>query len=82
MMPEWLVIGTDDARAFTATPGDFTFGVCSAAEAAQNPEPAVCQVSPSAEPEGMDTVPPPGVSLSSELDVTAGPAVLQGVVVP
>jgi glucan 1,4-alpha-glucosidase len=74
--------GTDDARAFTATPGDFSFGVCSAAEAAQNPEPAVCQVAPSAEPEVMDTVPPAGVSLSSELDVTAGPAVLQGVTVP
>jgi glucoamylase len=74
--------GTDDARAFTATPGDFTFGVCSAAEAAQSPEPAVCQVPPSSEPEVLDTVPPPGVSLSSELDVTAGPAVLQGVTVP
>jgi glucoamylase len=74
--------GTDDARAFTATPGDFSFGVCSAAEAAQTPEPAVCQVAPSAEPEVMDTVPPAGVSLSSELDVTAGPAVLQGVTVP
>ena len=74
--------GTDDARAFTATPGDFTFGVCSAAEAAQNPEPAVCQVAPSSEPEVMDTVPPAGVSLSSELDVTAGPAELQGVTVP
>jgi hypothetical protein len=53
-------------RAFTATPGACTFGICSAAEAAQNPEPQACQVSPSIEPEVMDTVPPPGVSLSSE----------------
>jgi glucoamylase len=74
--------GTDDARAFTPTPGDYTFGVCSAAEAAQNPEPQVCQVSPSAEPEVLDTVPPAGVSLASELNVLAAPAELQGVTVP
>ena len=45
--------GTDDARAFTATPGAFSFGVCSAAEAAQSPEPQACEVSPSIEPEVM-----------------------------
>jgi glucoamylase len=74
--------GTDDARAFTATPGDYTFGVCSAAEAAQSPEPAVCQVAPAAEPEVLDSVPPAGVTLAGELNVLTGPAVLQGVVVP
>ena len=84
--------GTDDARAFTATPGSFTFGVCSAAEAGQSPEPQACQVSPSIEPEVMDTVPPSGVSLGSELNVLAypgnttttltTPVQLQGVTVP
>lgn len=84
--------GADDARAFTATPGGYTFGVCSAAEAGQNPEPQACQVSPSIEPEVMDTVPPPGVSLATELNVLdypgnttttlATPVQLQGVTVP
>jgi glucoamylase len=84
--------GTDDARAFTATPGAYTFGVCSAAQVAQNLEPQACQVSPSIEPEVLGTVPPPGVSLSSELNVLAypgnttttlaTPVQLQGVTVP
>jgi glucoamylase len=74
--------GTDDARGFTATPGGYTFGVCSAAQAAQNPEPQACQVSPSIEPKVMDTVPPPGVSLASELNVLANPVQLQGVTIP
>jgi glucoamylase len=84
--------GIDDARAFTATPQAFTFGVCSAAEAGESPEPEVCQVSPSIEPEVMDTIPPAGVSLSQELNVLnypgnttttlATPVVLHGVTVP
>jgi glucoamylase len=84
--------GTDDARAFTATPGAFTFGVCSAAEAAQSPEPQVCQVSPSIEPEVLDTVPPAGVTLSGELNLLnypgnttttlTTPPQLQGITVP
>src|SRR5450755_3721841 len=84
--------GTDDARAFTATPGAYSFGVCSAAEAGQSPEPQACQVSPSIEPEVMDTVPPSGVTLSPELNVLAYPGnttttlvtppQLQGVTVP
>ena len=84
--------GTDDARAFTATPGAFTFGVCSAAEAAQSPEPQVCQVSPSIEPEVLDTVPPAGVTLGSELNLLnypgnttttlTTPPQLQGITVP
>ena len=84
--------GTDDARAFTATPGAYSFGVCSAAEAGQTPEPAACQVSPSIEPEVMDTVPPPGVALPAELNLLdypgnttttlTTPPQLQGVTVP
>jgi carbohydrate-binding DOMON domain-containing protein len=79
--------GTDDARAFTSVPGDFTFGVCAQASA----DPA-CQVSPSIEPEVMDTIVPSGVSVASELNVLsypgnttttlATPVVLQGVTVP
>jgi glucoamylase len=84
--------GTDDARGFTATPGGYTFGVCSAAQAAQTPEPQACQVSPSIEPKVMDTVPPAGVPLASELNVLAypgnttttlaTPVQLQGVTIP
>jgi glucoamylase len=69
--------GTDDARAFTSVPGAYTFGVCAAASS----DP-VCQVSPSVEPEVMDTIVPAGVSVASELNVLAGPVVLQGVTVP
>jgi glucoamylase len=79
--------GTDDARAFTSVPGDFTFGVCAGASA----DPA-CQVSPSIEPEVMDTIAGSGVSVASELNVLsypgnttttlATPVVLQGVTVP
>jgi glucoamylase len=84
--------GTDDARAFTPAPGDFTFGVCPAAEAAQSPEPQVCQVSASIEPEVLDTVPPAGVTLGSELNLLnypgnttttlTTPPQLQGITVP
>ena len=38
--------GNDDARTFTATPGAYTFGVCSAAVAAEPSPPAICSVSP------------------------------------
>jgi glucoamylase len=80
--PGWVVtaavfgqdgFGTNDARAFAPTPGGYTFGVCSAAEAAQSPEPQACQVSPSIEPEVMDTVPPAGVSVSTELNLLGYP---------
>jgi glucoamylase len=79
--------GTDDARAFTATPQAYTFGVCATASAAED-----CQVSPSIEPEVMDTIAVPGVSIASELNILnypgntttqlTTPVVLQGVTVP
>ncbi|MGD0559053.1 MAG: glucodextranase DOMON-like domain-containing protein [Streptosporangiaceae bacterium] len=79
--------GTDDARAFTATPEAYTFGVCAAASSAQ-----VCQVSPSIEPEVMDTIAVPGVSIGSELNLLnypgntttqlTTPVLLQGATVP
>ncbi|HUN30678.1 MAG TPA: glucodextranase DOMON-like domain-containing protein [Trebonia sp.] len=76
--------GTDDARTFTATPGAYTFGVCSAAVAGQASPPAICSVSPSAVPYVLDTIPPSGVSVQAELDPTLStPGVqLQGVTVP
>lgn len=83
---------TNDARPITATPGAYSFGVCSASQASASPEPAVCKVTPANEPEVMDTVPPPGVNVTSELNLldypgnttstVATPVRLQGVTVP
>jgi glucoamylase len=76
--------GNDDARTFTATPGDFTFGVCSAAVAGGSSPPAVCSADPGSVPLVMDTIPPATVNVQTELDPTANPSgvVLQGVTVP
>ncbi|HEX3961941.1 MAG TPA: glucodextranase DOMON-like domain-containing protein [Trebonia sp.] len=76
--------GTDDARAFTATPGSYTFGVCPAAVASAASPPAICSVSPSGVPYVMDTIPPSGVDVQAELDPTINTAgvQLQGVTVP
>ncbi len=68
----------DLARAFTPTPGAFTFGVC---PTSSDPNP-ICSVSPSAVPKVIDTITPTGVAQSTELDPTLGPVVLQGVTVP
>jgi glucoamylase len=67
----------DQARAFTATPGAFTFGVC--APGGTSP---ICSVDPSTVPKVMDTITPTGVSQATELNPTLGPVVLQGVAVP
>ncbi|MCW2892079.1 MAG: Glucan 1,4-alpha-glucosidase, partial [Actinomycetia bacterium] len=61
----------------TTNPGAFTLGVCPVG----GTEP-ICSLSPSAVPEVMDTITPPGVSQGTELDPTLGPVVLQGVTVP
>jgi glucoamylase len=76
--------GTDDARTFTATPGAFTFGVCSAAVASQASPPAICSGNPSAVPYVMDTIPPSDVNVQAELDPTINTSgvQLQGVTVP
>jgi glucoamylase len=76
--------GNDDARTFTATPGDYTFGVCSAAVAAEPSPPAICSVDPSTVPIVMDTIPPSTVNVQTELDPTLNPSgvALQGVTVP
>ena len=67
----------DQARAFTATPGSYSFGVC--APGGTSP---ICSVGPSTVPKAVDVLTPPGVSQATELDPTAGPVVIQPVTVP
>ncbi len=79
--------GFDDARTFTATPGAYTFGVCTAAIASGPAPPAICGDSPGNVPYVLDTIPPSSVNVQKELDPT-NPAnattgvVLEGVTVP
>jgi glucan 1,4-alpha-glucosidase len=68
---------SDQARAFTATPGAFSFGVCATASSD-----AHCTFDPNSVPKVMDTITPSGVSQSTELDYTPGPVVLQDVTIP
>ena len=68
---------SDQARAFTATPGGFTFGVCAVGGTAP-----ICSVNPSTVPKAVDVITPSGVSQATELDPTLGPVVIQSVTVP
>jgi glucoamylase len=68
---------SDQARAFTSTPGAYSFGVCANGGAAP-----ICSVDPNSVPKVMDTITPAGVSQAAELDPTLGPVVLQGVTAP
>jgi glucoamylase len=68
---------SDQARAFTATPGAFTFGVCAAGGTAK-----ICTVDPGTVPKAMDVITPAGVSQVTELDPTLGAVVIQPVTVP
>jgi glucoamylase len=78
--------GNDDARTFTATPGAYTFGVCSASVAGGPDPPAICSYNPNDVPIVLDTIPPSGVDVQSELNPTlpanANGVQLQGVTVP
>jgi glucoamylase len=67
----------DQARAFTSTPQDFSFGVCGPGVSSP-----ICAVDPGTVPKVMDTFTPAGVSQATELDPTRGAVVLQGVTVP
>ncbi len=68
----------DQARAFTSTPGAFTFGVC--ATASSDPH---CTVDPATVPKVLDLLTPPGILQSNELDYTLhNPVTLQGVFIP
>ena len=68
--------GSDQARNFTATPGAYTFGVCPVGGTAP-----VCSSGPDTVPKVMDTLTPPGIAQSDELDPTKGTVVLHGVTV-
>jgi glucoamylase len=76
--------GVDDARMFTATPGAYTFGVCTAAVAGGPSPPPVCSYNPADVPFVMDTIPPASVNVQTELDPTQNPSgvQLQGVTAP
>jgi glucoamylase len=67
----------DQARAFTSTPGPFTFGVC--APGGTQP---ICTFDPNSVPKAMDVITPAGVSQATELDPTLGPVAIQPVIVP
>jgi glucoamylase len=67
----------DLARAFAATPQDFSFGVCAPGGTAN-----VCSVAPGTVPKAMDVITPAGTSQGTELDPTVGPVAIQPVVVP
>ena len=64
----------DQARAFTPTPRDFSFGVCAAGGTAP-----MCAADPGTVPKAMDVLTPDGVSQATELDPTAGPVTVRAV---
>ncbi len=64
----------DQARAFTATPGAYSFGVCAAGTTSP-----VCAVDPSTVPKAVDVLAPSGVDQATELDPARGPVVVVGV---
>jgi glucoamylase len=64
----------DQARAFTATAGAFSFGVCAVGGASP-----VCSADPGTVPRAMDVLTPAGVSQATELDPTPGPVIIQPV---
>ena len=67
----------DQARAFTAAPGAFTFGVCASANTAP-----ICSVTASTVPKAVDVLTPAGVSQAAELNPTLGPVSIQPVIIP
>ena len=69
--------GVDQTRSFTATAGDYSFGVCAALSSS-----ALCSANPNTVPKVMDTIVPPNVLQATELDYTAGPVRLSAVLIP
>jgi glucoamylase len=67
----------DQARAFTATPGAYSFGVCAPGGTAP-----ICSVDPTTVPKAMDVITPAGVSQATELNPTLGPVAITPVTVP
>ena len=68
---------SDEARAFTATPQLFNFGVC--ATASSDPH---CTLDPNTVPKAMDVFTPTGTDQATELDLTLGPVAIKGVQIP
>jgi len=68
---------SDQARGFAPTAQEFLFGLC--APGGTSP---ICGIDPGSAPKAIDVIPPAGVAQSSELDPTAGPVALHGLVVP
>ncbi|WP_100059422.1 glucodextranase DOMON-like domain-containing protein [Leifsonia xyli] len=70
--------GVDQTRAFTSTPGAYSFGECAAGGSGP-----LCAADPNTVPKVMDTITPSGVTQADELDYAAhSPVVVRGVVVP
>ena len=68
----------DESRAFTATPGGYSFGECATTSADPH-----CTVDPAALPKVMDTLTPAGVSQGNELDYTLHhPVVISPITLP
>jgi glucoamylase len=68
---------SDLARAFTATAGAYSFGVCPVGGTSP-----ICAADPTTVPQAMDVITPAGVSQATELDPALGPVVIQPVPVP
>jgi carbohydrate-binding DOMON domain-containing protein len=69
---------SDQARGFSSTPGQYSFGVCAAPSADPH-----CTVNPGTVPKAMDVLTPPGVQQSNELDYTVhSPVTITDVVIP
>ncbi|GAB3488870.1 glucodextranase DOMON-like domain-containing protein [Flexivirga lutea] len=68
---------SDHARAFTATPGAYSFGVCASGDTA-----SICSVDPGTVPKVMDVIAPSGVDQAAELNPLNGPVAVEGVPVP
>ncbi|WP_328452590.1 glucodextranase DOMON-like domain-containing protein [Amycolatopsis sp. NBC_00438] len=64
----------DQARPFTPTAGQYTFGLCAAGGTAP-----VCGADPATAPKALDVLTPAGVDQAAELDPTRGPVTVRGV---
>ncbi len=64
----------DQARAFTPTPGAYSFGVCPVGGTSP-----ICALDPGTVPKAVDVLTPAGVSQATELDPTTLPVTVAGV---
>ncbi|WIX92682.1 glucodextranase DOMON-like domain-containing protein [Amycolatopsis sp. DG1A-15b] len=64
----------DQARPFTPTAGQYTFGLCAAGGTAP-----ICTADPATAPKALDVLTPSGVDQKAELDPASGPVSVRGV---